>query len=71
MPFRNQWVLDCENSDYSFNYGDSGTDACGFIVRYVTPVIEGYSVGKEEQGRREKQAAYFECRIVTLSGKND
>lgn len=48
--------LDGENSDCSFHYGDSGTDACGFIARDVTPIIGGYSVGKEEEERREKES---------------
>lgn len=51
--------LDCENSDCSFHYGDSGTDACGFIARDVTPIVGSYSVGKEEEGRREKASSLF------------
>ena len=48
--------LDCENSDCSFRYGESGTDACGFIAIDVTPIIGGYITGKEEEGRREKES---------------
>lgn len=46
--------FDCENSDYYCHYGDSGTDACGFIARDSTPIIGGFSAGEKKKRRKRE-----------------
>lgn len=49
-------VLDCENSDCSFHYGDSGTDACGFIARRY-PHRRGVIVLEKKRKQEERRKA--------------